>query len=83
MQKNRKLVEEWQQNKINEINELFDDLMGNIKDMNQKKLEAKKALNNFGNKHKSFFGYRDKNKDLHNTIFLINYDLISIPYWMA
>ena len=75
-----KLVEEWQQNKINEINELFDDLMGNIKDMNQKKLEAKKELNNFGNKHKSFFGYRDKNKDLHNTIFLINYDLISIPY---
>jgi len=75
-----KLVEEWQQNKINEINDLFDDLMGNIKDMNQRKIEAKKALNNFGNKHKNFFGYRDKNKDLHNTIFLINYDLISIPY---
>ena len=75
-----KLLSDWKQNKINEINDLFDDLIANIKDINQKKSEAKKSLNNFAIKHKSFFGYRDKNKDLHNTIFLINYDLISIPY---
>ena len=75
-----KLVEEWKQNKIKEINDLFDDIIGNIRDINQKKSESKKLLNNFGNKHKTFFGYRDQNKDPHNTIFLINYDLIMIPY---
>ena len=75
-----KLLSDWKQNKIKEINDLFDDLIANIKDINQKKSEAKKSLNNFAIKHKSFFGYRDKNKDPHNTIFLINYDLISIPY---
>ena len=74
-----KLLIDWKDSKIKEINDLFDDLIGNIKDMNQKKLDTKKILNNFGTKHKNFFGYRDKNKDLHNTIFLINYDLISIP----
>ena len=76
----QKLIEEWKQNKIKEVNDLFDDLIGNIKDINQKKIESKKLLNNFSIKHKTFFGYRDKNKDPHNTIFLINYDLISIPY---
>ena len=75
-----KLVEEWKQNKIKEINDLFDDIIGNIRDINQKKSESKKLLNNFGNKHRTFFGYRDQNKDPHNTIFLINYDLIMIPY---
>ena len=75
-----KLVLDWKDSKIKEINDLFDDLIGNIKDINQKKTESKKALTNFGIKHKNFFGYRDKNKDLHNTIFLINYDLISIPH---
>jgi hypothetical protein len=74
------LLSDWKQNKIKEINELFDDLITNIKENEQKKSEAKKLLNNFGTKHKTFFGYRDKNKDPHNTIFLINYDLISIPY---
>ena len=78
-----KLVNDWKQNKIKEINELFDDLISNIRDINQKKEEAKKILNNFGTKHKSFFGYREKNKDPHNTIFLINYDLITIPYMFS
>ena len=76
----QKLIEDWKQSKIKEINDLFDDLIESIKDINQKKLESKKALINFRNKHKEFFGYRDKNKDLHNTIFLINYDLITLPY---
>ena len=74
------LLSDWKQNKIKEINELFDDLITNIKENEHKKSESKKLLNNFGTKHKTFFGYRDKNKDPHNTIFLLNYDLISIPY---
>ena len=80
MQKIEKLIEDWKQNKIKEINDLFDDLMESIKDIKKKKFESKKALNNFRNKHKEFFGYRDKNKHPHNTIFLINYDLITLPY---
>ena len=74
------LVAEWKEKKYKEINELFDELMSNIEDLDSKKIEAKKLLNNFGERHKEFFGLRDKNKDPHNTIFLINYDLISIPY---
>jgi hypothetical protein len=37
-------------------------------------------LNEFATRHQKFFGLRDKNKDPHNTIFLLNYDLVSIPY---
>ena len=74
------LVAEWKEKKYKEINELFDELMSNIEDLDSKKIEAKELLNNFGERHREFFGLRDKNKDPHNTIFLINYDLISIPY---
>ena len=54
--------------------------MGNIEELDSRKMEAKNLLNNFGERHKEFFGLRDKNKDPHNTKFLINYDIISIPY---
>ena len=74
------LVAEWKEKKYKEINELFDELMGNIEELDSRKMEAKNLLNNFGERHREFFGLRDKNKDPHNTIFLINYDLISIPY---
>ena len=74
------LIYEWKQNKIKEVNDIFDDLLANIREIEQKKSETKKILNSFGTKHKNFFAYRTKNKDPHNTIFLINYDLISIPY---
>ena len=75
-----KLVNEWKEKKYKEINGLFDDLMANVEDINNKKKNSKKLLNYFGDKHRTFFGLRDKNKDPHNTIFLINYDLMSIPY---
>ena len=74
------LVNEWKDKKIQEINELFDELNFNIQNLNTKKSNAKKSLNDFATKHQKFFGLRDKNKDPHNTIFLLNYDLISIPY---
>ena len=79
-QKMESLVNEWKEKKYKEINDLFDDLMGNIQDLNMKKKDAKKLLNSFSTKHQNFFGLRDKNKDPNNTIFLINYDLLSIPY---
>ena len=74
------LAKEWKEKKIKEINELFDELLENIQELNTNKVDAKKLLNSFSAKHKTFFGLRDKNKDPHNTIFLINYDLLSIPY---
>ena len=74
------LVHEWKDKKIQEINELFDEIDFNIQNLNKKKESSKKALNDFANKHKKFFCYRDANKDPLNTIFLINYDLLSIPY---
>ena len=74
------LANEWKDKKIKQINEILDDLKENIDEFNKRKLEAKKSLNNFGAKHKNFFMLSDENKDPYNTIFLINYDLISIPY---
>ena len=62
------------------INELFDELEANIEELNIKKFDCKKVLNNFGEKHRKFFSLGDQNKDPHNAIFLINYDLLSIPY---
>jgi len=75
------LVNEWKDKKFQEINELFDELNFNIQNLNTKKTNAKQNLNEFATKHQKFFGLKDnKNKDPHNTIFLLNYDLISIPY---
>ena len=74
------LVNEWKDKKMQEINELFDELNYNIQNLNTKKSNAKKNLNEFATKHKKFFCLSDKNKDPYNTIFLLNYDLISIPY---
>ena len=63
-----------------EINELFDELISNVKNVNAKKEDSKKVLNHFANKHREFFSLRDKNLDPHNTIFLITYELLSITY---
>ena len=74
------LANEWKEKKIKQINELFDELQENIEELNVKKIDAKKSLNSFAEKHRKFFSSRDQNKDPHNTIFFINYDLLSIPY---
>ena len=74
------LANEWKEKKINQINELFDEIVENINQLNKDKVETKKLLNNFEIKQKNFFSLRDQNKDPHNTIFLINYDLLSIPF---
>ena len=74
------LVKEFKEKRYRQINELFEDLIAKIQDIDIKKMEAKKSLNSFAEKHRSFFGLRDKNKDPHNTVFLIHYDLLSIPF---
>ena len=74
------LVNEWKDKKFQEINELFDEINFNIQNINTKKISAKKSLTEFATKHQKFFGLKDKNKDPHNTIFLLNYDLITIPH---
>ena len=75
-----KMINEWKNYKINEINELFRELMDNVKSVNDKKKESKAALNNYAKKYKDFLSLGDKNKDQNNTMFLINYDLLSISY---
>ena len=74
------LVNEWKDKKTQEICELFDELSFNIQNINKKKEIVKKSLTDFAEKHQKFFGLGDKNKDPHNTLFLLNYDLITIPY---
>ena len=75
-----KMINDWKNYKINEINELFSELMENVKNVNDKKKESKNALNNYAKKYKDFLSLGDKNKDQNNTMFLINYDLLSISY---
>jgi hypothetical protein len=75
-----KMINDWKNFKINEINELFSELMENVKNVNDKKKESKNALNNYAKKYKDFLSLGDKNKDQNNTMFLINYDLLSISY---
>ena len=75
-----KMIQEWKNFKINEINELFGELIENMKNVNSKKKESKAALNNYIKKYKDFLSLGDKNKDQNNTMFLINYDLLSISY---
>ena len=74
------MINEWKNYKINEINELFTELMDNMKNVNDKKKESKNVLNNYAKKYKDFLSLGDKNKDQNNTMFLINYDLLSISY---
>ena len=75
-----KMIQEWKNFKINEINELFGELIENMKNVNSKKKESKAALNNYAKKYKDFLSLGDKNKDQNNTMFLINYDLLNISY---
>ena len=75
-----KMINEWKNYKINEINDLFRELMDNVKNVNDKKKESKTALNNYAKKYKDFLSLGDKNKDQNNTMFLINYDLLNISY---
>ena len=75
-----KMINEWKDFKLKEINELFGELIENMKNVNEKKKESKTALNNYAKKYKDFLSLDDKNKDQNNTMFLINYDLLSISY---
>ena len=74
------MINEWKNFKINEINELFAELIDNMKNVNDKKKESKAALNHYAKKYKDFLILVDKNKDPNNTMFLINYDLLNISY---
>ena len=74
------MINDWKNYKINEINELLGELTDNLKNVNEKKKEAKNVLNNYSKKYKDFLSLGDKNKDPNNTMFLINYDLLSIAY---
>ena len=73
------LVNEWKDKKSQEINELFDELNFDIQNINTKKENVKKILNEF----QTNVAYFEETKDPHNTIFLLNYDLISIPHLWA
>ena len=73
------ILDEWKNKKLKEINNLFEEIKQNIENMNKKRVEAKKMLTKFANQHKKFFSQGDNIKDPYNTIFLLNYDLLSIP----
>ena len=80
-----KMINDWKNKKLEEIKDIFDEFSKNIKNLNNKEKESKIAMKNFSKKHQSFLNMSDdennnKNCDLNNYIFLINYDLLSISY---
>ncbi len=72
------LATKWKEQKSKEVNDIIEELDQNLKEITTKKEEVSKALLDFGQKHKKFSGLRDLNKDPHNTLFLINYDVMSL-----
>ena len=79
-----KMINDWKNKKLEEIIDLFDELTSNFKNINDKEKDCKNSLYNFANKNKNFLGLNNsennKNKDVNNTIFLLNYDLLNISY---
>ena len=78
-----KLINDWKIKKLEEIKELFKEFSENLKNINNKIKECKNVLYNFSKRHKNFLSLNNeenKNKDPNNTIFLLNYDLLNIPY---
>ena len=78
-----KLINDWKIKKLEEIKELFKEFSENLKNINNKIKECKNVLYNFSKRHKKFLSLNNeenKNKDPNNTIFLLNYDLLNIPY---
>ena len=78
-----KLINDWKIKKLEEIKELFKEFSENLKNINNKIKECKNVLYNFSKRHKNFLSLNNednKNKDPNNTIFLLNYDLLTIPY---
>ena len=73
-------IEEWKKKKIKEINSIFDDFDYNFQNIEKYKTEIRKELKNFEQKNQKFFGEKENNNDPFNIIFLINYDLLSIPH---
>ncbi len=76
------IIKEWKEFKEKEIIDLFESLTNRTNEINKKKEEIKKTMENFINKNKEFLNTDPQNKnynrDIHNTFFLISYDLLNI-----
>ena len=76
------VIKEWKELKEKEINALFEALHKQVDDINKKKSEVKKQMQNFMSSNEIFFNTNPENKnynrDINNTLFLISYDLLNI-----
>lgn len=66
--------------KKEEIEKMFEHLSTYIKETKEQIDIIKKTLNEYHNTYSKFFCYKKENEDETNTIFLINYDMISHVY---
>ena len=76
------VMKEWKEFKEKEIIQLFETLHKQVDEINKKKSEIKKQIENFMKSNEIFFNANPKNnnynKDIHNTLFLISYDLLNL-----
>jgi hypothetical protein len=73
------LLDEVKEKKLNEIETLFKNYENGIYGLVNKVDSAKQVLMTFQQKYGYFFDH-EKNRDIENTVFLINYDIISCCY---
>ena len=68
-------------NKIEEINKMFSKINSSLVDLKKNFLSAKEAIENYYEQNKTFFNIvneENKNTDLENTIFLMNFEMMNL-----
>ena len=67
--------------KIEEINKMFSKIVSSLVDLKKNFLSAKEAIENYYEQNKTFFNIvneENKNTDLENTIFLMNFEMMNL-----
>ncbi len=76
------VIKEWKEFKEKEIITLFENLHKQVEEINKQKKEMKKSMQDFIKVNETFLNtkknHKNYNKDIHNTLFLISYDLLNI-----
>ena len=76
------VIKDWKSYKEKEIIDLFEALHKQVDEINNKKKEIKKQMQDFIKTNEPFLNINPKNKhhnkDINNTMFLISYDLLNL-----
>ena len=72
------IIEQIKQQKIKEINEMYNSSLTNLNELESNYNEMKTKLKNYFDTFTSFFAIKENNNDTNNTLFLMNYEIASL-----